>query len=220
MQKSFDIEKGILTIKSSRGDITTVEGFKNIIYHDNNFIGDGSKENPLKLKFSHNNGQHHPVIKIIDTETEHLPTENLSKNDRYLTKEKNSIFGALYPLYGVKKIQEKLKEIKSKWRVASKEDWEELLNTIDIEEAHHNSKDINISLGIEAGSLLKSLNYWKNNDKGELLSEDKYGFNLFPVGYAGNRGINFYGSFGESAAYWTSTEKDDKNEFYIKRFEI
>ena len=60
---------------------------------------------------------------------------------RIVTKEQVDTFGELYPLSAVEKIQKKLTEIGSQWRVPSKDDWDELLNAMEInpESRNHNN---------------------------------------------------------------------------------
>ena len=148
-----------------------------------------------------------------------LPEENNTKHDRYVTKEKISRFGRLYPLSGVKEISDRLEKISSEWHVPSKEEWDEVLNEIDCAKPNHTDAESNAELGEFAGSTLKSTKFWEkiNNDK--VLSEDAYGFTIYPVGYCGNRGKDYYGSFGLSSAFWTSTVEDNFKDMYVKKFE-
>ncbi len=148
-----------------------------------------------------------------------LPEENNTKHDRYVTKEKISRFGRLYPLSGVKEISERLEKISSEWHIPSKDEWDEILNEIDCAKPNHTDVESNAELGEFAGSTLKSTKFWEkiNNDK--VLSEDAYGFTIYPVGYCGNRGKDYYGSFGLSSAFWTSTVEDNFKDMYVKKFE-
>ena len=183
----FDKNLGILTIKKPDGNVIVLDGFKmptNSIFHDYTITGDGSYETPLSLANIIKTGRYRPAIKLIDTTNsdETLPTENITKHDRYVTKEKVSRFGKLYPLSGVEAIEKRLKEINSEWHVASKEEWDELLNAIDCANPNHDNTISNVELGEFAGSALKAVGYWKVNEDGKVLSEDSYGFSIFPVG--------------------------------------
>ena len=232
----YDTETGVLTIITPDGKEIIVNGFitekfitdycatyidervDRNVYHDYTLEGTGVKELPLKVTNITKTGRYRPAIKLIDTtKNEKLPTTNIGKNDRYVTKEVVSRFGALYPLDGVVKIQQKLDELQSGWRVPTKADWDKLLNTIDCERPNHDSPDSNVDLGKNAGALLKSTNLWYEYD-GQILSDDYYKFTIYPVGYAGDRGRNFYGSFGELSAFWTSTEEDNHRDMYVKIF--
>lgn len=219
----YDAENGVLTIIAPNGEETKLNGFAPTIniynYHDYTLKGNGTLESPLKVNESIQTGRYKPAIKLIDTTKENnaLPSENVAKNDRYVTKEKYSTFGKLYPLKGVELISERLKEINSEWRVPTKEDWDTMLNTID-SEPNHNEETANVFLGETAGAYLKATTYWKNHDE-KMLSDDKYGFSIYPVGYAGNRGKEYYGSFGESTAFWTITEKLGNKDMFVKLFE-
>lgn len=220
---SYDSEKGILTIITPKGEEIKIEGFitevstSNKIFHDDSLIGDGTEQSILRVSNISKTGQYAPAIKLIDTLTEKLPVDNVGFHDRYVTKEYFHQFGKLYPLNGVKKIKERLEEINSEWRIPSKEDWDELLNTLDCNNPNHNSNETNVDLGENAGYILKSNNGWVLSN-GELLSTDACGFSILPVGYCGNRGKDFYGSFGVETAFWTSTVNHDNNQMFVKSF--
>ena len=231
---SFDEKNGVLTIITPEGREIVLTGFKTdkdvdtYVYHDFSMEGVGTPSDPLKMSNILKSGRHKPANYLIDTtivdengnKVNHLPTENLTKNDRYVTKENISLFGLLYPLSGVRKIQERLAEINSDWRIPTKDDWDTLLNALECTSNNHDSKDTNVFLGEDAGMLLKSTKYWQEYE-GKILSEDSYNFTIYPVGYAGNRGKNFYGSFGETSAFWTSSEEECANhsEVFVKLFD-
>lgn len=224
---SFNQDSGILTIITPEGKKIILEGFKTPareILHDTTITGDGSPEKPLSVSNNIRTGRYRPAIKLIDTvkendEIEKLPTENLSVHDRYVTKEKINRFGKLYSLSGTETINEDLKKLNSEWRVPSKKDWDELLNAIDCAKPNHSDVTSNVELGEFAGAALKSKEYWKPIENDKVLSDDVYDFSIYPVGYCGNRGKEFYGSFGESAAYWTTTVEDNHKDMFVKTFE-
>lgn len=218
----YDSTKGTLTITSPDGTETTLDGFKigNTIYHDYSLVGAGTQDSPLAVANVIKTGRYSPAIRLIDIiEGELLPTENNAKNDRYVTREKMSHFGMLYPLSGVQTLKEFLTKTNSEWRIPTKADWDELLNSIDCDVPNHGSMDSNVVLGNNAGRALKSNRYWETNSKGELLADDIYGFSIFPVGYADSRGVDYYGGFGKWAAFWTDTAEDKHNDMYIKIFD-
>ena len=209
---SYNVEDGVLTIIAPNGEETVLSGFApnvNIYnYHDYTLEGNGTLISPLKINENLMTGRYKPAIKLIDTTIvddngkplEILPSKNVAKNDRYVTKEKISKFGKLYPLSGIELIEKRLNEINSEWRIPTIDDWNTIASNDEM-----------------PGSTLKSTEYWKEYD-GKLLSEDKYGFAVYPVGYAGNRGKDFYGSFGEETAFWTSTKDNVEKESFVKLF--
>lgn len=189
------------------------------ICHNYTLNGDGKTDNPLHISSLAQTGRFKPAIKLIDTTlNESLPTDNVAKHDRYVTKENISKFGMLYPLFGVEKIANRLKEINSEWRIPSKEDWDNLLNTIDCENPNHNQSESNYDLGAVAGTLLKSTKYWEPFN-GKILSEDAFGFSILPVGYCGNRGKKVYDGFGQTTAFWTFTSEDNYKDMFVKEFD-
>lgn len=226
---NYNPENGKLTIVTPDGKEITLDGFKvtTNVYHDFSLNGNGSQELPLEVSSLSKPGRYRPAIKLIDTTKEDedgnriemLPTENVARHDRYVTKEKISRFGRLFPLSGVEKISERLEKISSEWRIPTKSDWDEVLNVIDCATPDHDKTDSNVYLGEFAGSALKSTKYWETDKDGNVLSEDKFGFSIYPVGYCGNRGTKYYGSFGESACFWTSTEEDNHKDMFVKAFD-
>jgi uncharacterized protein (TIGR02145 family) len=226
---NYNPESGSLTIVTPDGKEVVLTGFKvtTNVYHDYTLDGYGSQEYPLEISNQAKTGRYRPAIKLLDTtledengrRLESLPMENNTKHDRYVTKEKISRFGRLFPLEGVEKIAERLKNISSEWHVPTKEEWDEILNVIDCASPTHSSKDSNVELGEFAGTVLKSIKYWEKAETGKLLAEDAYGFGVYPVGYCGNRGKKYYGSFGLSSAFWTATVEDNHKDMYVKTFD-
>jgi uncharacterized protein (TIGR02145 family) len=225
----YDPENGKLVIITPTGEEITLDGFKvtTTVYHDFSLEGVGTQELPLELSNISKTGRYLPAIKLLDTtredengnKLEMLPTENVAKHDRYVTKERISRFGRLFPLSGVEKISERLANINSEWRIPTKADWDEMLNVIDCATPDHDNTDSNVYLGEYAGSALKSTQYWREDKNGNVLSDDQFGFSIYPVGYCGNRGIKYYGSFGESTGFWTSTEEDNHRDMFVKVFD-
>lgn len=226
---NYNPDSGSLTIVTPDGKEIVLSGFKIVtnVYHDYSMEGYGSVEYPLGISNQAKTGRYRPAIKLLDTTLEDengrrletLPMENNAKHDRYVTKEKISRFGRLFPLEGVEKIAERLKNISSEWHIPTKEEWDEILNVIDCATPTHSSKDSNVELGEFAGTVLKSTKYWKKAETGKLLAEDSYGFSIYPVGYCGNRGKKYYGSFGLTSAFWTATVEDNHKDMYVKTFD-
>ena len=226
---NYNPDSGVLTIVTPDGKEIVLNGFKvqTTVYHNDAFDGYGSQEYPLHLSNIAKTGRYLPAIKLIDTtiedeegkRIESLPTSNIAKHDRYVTKEKISRFGRLFPLSGVEKISERLQTISSEWHIPSKAEWDEMLNAIDCAKPNHSSTDSNVELGEFAGTVLKATKYWEPSADGKVYAEDAYGFTVYPVGYCGNRGKNYYGSFGLSAAFWTSTVEDNHKDMFVKSFE-
>lgn len=224
----YEPETGILTIITPNNEEITLSGFKSMVavYHDYTLEGFGTKENPLKVSNTTQPGTYKPAIKLIDTTKtdengnvlEMLPVDN-KKYDRYVTKETTNKFGKLYPLSGVKNINQRLAEINSDWHVPTKEEWDDMLNAVDCEKPDHGKTESNVELGKIAGTVLKSEKYWEVVEDDNLKSDDYYGFTVYPVGYCGNRGKNYYGNFGRSSAFWTATVEGADNDMYIKKFE-
>lgn len=228
----YDSENGSLIIIKPNGEETVLTGFKQevntIIYHDYTLDGSGTKESPINVANVIKTGLYKPAFKVIDTTVKDenggtsntLPNEKNNKHDRYVTKEKCRTFGYLYSLNGIKKIEERLKEINSEWHVPSKEEWDEILNSIDsCTNPNHNRIETNIELGEYAGTILKSNEYWEPISNGKILSEDAYGFSVYPVGYCIGGGKKYYCHFGLSSAFWTSSVENNTNEYYVKKFE-
>lgn len=225
---NYNPESGSLTIVTPDGKEIVLSGFKvtTNVYHNHTLDGYGSQETPLEVSNITQPGRYKPAIRLIDTvskdengNSESLPLLNNTKHDRYVTKEKISRFGRLYPLSGVNSISERLNAINSEWHVPSKEEWDEILNEIDCAKPTHSKTESNVELGEFAGTELKATKYWDTTG-GEMIAEDTFGFGVYPVGYCGNRGKDYYGSFGRSTAFWTSTIEDNHNDMYVKKFEF
>ena len=218
----YDPDNATLTIITPDGKEIVLDNFKvnTTVYHDATLKGEGRPEHPLKLSSVAKTGTYLPARTFIDTTdgVNTLPTENLEKNVRYVTKEKLSRFGRLYSLSGIARLKKRLNAINSPWRVPTKEDWDQMLNSIDCDKPDHSKETSNEFLGKFAGTDLKSLKYWNEVD-GKVLSEDTYGFSVYPVGYADSRGPEYVGGFGKWAAFWTDTEDDKNMDMYVKVFD-
>lgn len=177
----YDKNEGILKIITPYEETINLEGFLtdkfNRVFGDFSILGDGSRYNPLKISNNAKTGTYRPVKTIIDltTDSNSLPSENIARNDRYLTKEKISRLGLLYPLSGVDAIKARLEEIGSEWRIPTKEDWDQLLNIVEEcpEDKTHEGDLTNVYLGVNAGAYLKSTSQWepyyKKLEDGEVV---------------------------------------------------
>lgn len=206
-------EDGVLTLtwKNTSGETsTTISGFVTTenIYHTSSINGNGSKENPLRIPNLLHTEYNIGVKAIVDE----LPKENLHNGDKYVTVNKHSNFGCLYNKQGMLTIVDKLAKINSNWRVATKEDWDKLLNSIEAcdEDRQHGGTDINAVYGKIAGKALKSREFWTGNE-----NLDKFGMNIFPTGLSNVQ--SELTSENEKAVFWCNTPYDE-NDCYIKEF--
>ena len=207
---------------------------------DDTLVGVGIGKDPIGMSPLERPGTYRAVERVIDKiEGEYLPNEDyLKKGDRFLTREKLNLCGYLYNFDAVKKINEDLKE---GWRVPTKEDWDNLLNAVELcnYDKNHGSTICNINVGKYAGKLLKYNDYWKVNESGETTSfvcddgcmvcegdglainpdtskgVDAYGFSILPAGYGDAHGSLNY--MGEQTEFWTMTETE-RTDVYTKRF--
>lgn len=206
-------EDGVLTLtwKNTSGETsTTISGFVTTenIYHTSSINGNGSKENPLRIPNLLHTEYNIGVKAIVDE----LPKENLHNGDKYVTVNKHSNFGCLYNKQGMLTIVDKLAKINSNWRVATKEDWDKLLNLIEAcdEDRQHGGTDINAVYGKIAGKALKSREFWTGNE-----NLDNFGMNIFPTGLSNVQ--SELTSENEKAVFWCNTPYDE-NDCYIKEF--
>lgn len=206
-------EDGVLTLtwKNTSGETnTTISGFVTTenIYHTSSINGNGSKENPLRIPNLLHTEYNIGVKAIVDE----LPKENLHNGDKYVTVNKHSNFGCLYNKQGMLTIVDELAKINSNWRVATKEDWDNLLNSIEAcdEDRQHGGTDTNAVYGKIAGKALKSREFWTGNE-----NLDKFGMNIFPTGLSNVQ--SELTSEDDKAAFWCNTPYDE-NDCYIKEF--
>ena len=206
-------EDGVLTLtwKNTSGETsTTISGFVTTenIYHTSSINGNGSKENPLRIPNLLHTEYNIGVKAIVDE----LPKENLHNGDKYVTVNKHSNFGCLYNKQGMLTIVDELAKINSNWRVATKEDWDNLLNSIEAcdEDRQHGGTDTNVVYGKIAGKALKSREFWTGNE-----NLDEFGMNIFPTGLSNVQ--SELTSENEKAVFWCNTPYNE-NDCYIKEF--
>lgn len=239
----FDKDNGIILVTYPDGTITTMEGFlvegkddekdneieKDIrIATDSTLCGNGTIYNPLRLVELEKTGTFSPAVEYLDlTNGEKLP-DGKGKGYRIVTKEKIDNFGCLYPFSAVKKIQEKLEETGSQWRVPTKKDWDELLDALETnpEDRVHTSNKCEWT-GKLAGAGLKSATMWMEHNtlptEVPTNGQDKVGLTIYPVGIIPDRNEILNGEnndaegFTQIAGMWTNTTNDEGNA-YVKIF--
>lgn len=164
---SYDASTGTIVIRYG-DEVTTIDGLvtemtldecKKVIT-DGSIFGDGTSGAPLGIDKLELTGQYKPAIAFIDFTTDpagQLPSEN-ALGDRYITLEKRNRAGYLYDFTAVQEIERYLHLLNNGWRIPTKEDWDNMLNAIEIcdEARNHNSNMANVQLGQLAGKFLKS----------------------------------------------------------------
>ena len=131
------------------------------VYSNCTLEGIGTSTSPLGIASVQKTGSYKSAIKVLNTiMNERLPNQGVAKGDRYVTVEEVSDFGLLYNFESVKRINDLLR--KTGWRVATKNDWDSMLNAIEpCEYRDHASTLNNRVLGHVAGSLLKATHDWR-----------------------------------------------------------
>lgn len=234
-QPTFEFNKnnGTILVTYPDGSTSTMEGFliegQDLrIATDNTLNGDGTIYNPLKLAKVETTGTFSPVVEYLDlTNGDKIPVGK-GKGYRVVTKEKIDNFGCLYPFSAVKRIQAKLEETGSQWRVPSKKDWDELLNAMEtnpLNRVHESNKCE--WLGENAGAGLKSSAMWMEHQTlpTEVPTEgqDKAGLTIYPVGITPDRNEILKGEnndaegFTQIAGMWCNTFTEEGNA-YVKIF--
>jgi uncharacterized protein (TIGR02145 family) len=228
----FNKETGTITVTYPDGTTSTMEGFlvegKDIrIATDSTFNGNGTMYNPLRLSPTETTGTFAPADEYFDlTEGAKMP-EGKGKGYRVVTREKIDNFGCLYPFSAVKKIQEKLTESGSQWRVPTKQDWDELLNAFECAEFRNHSANTCNWLGDAAGRAFKSFKLWDEHKtlptETPTYGEDIAGLSFYPLGITPDRNeiLNDKDSdaegFGKIAGFWANTLNNEGNA-YVKVF--
>ena len=185
----YDKSKGVLKITMPYGETIDLEGFLTErifhVYGDFTMNGDGTRYNPIRVSSIAKTGTYRPAKTMLDLVNEEsgdkLPSKNVALNERYVTREKVSKYGLLYPLTGVDALQKRLQDIGSEWRIPTKADWDQLLNIIEDcpEDKNHESELTNKYFGLNAGAYLKSIDQWipyyRKLEDGEIvLNGERY----------------------------------------------
>ena len=225
----FDKDNGVILVSYPDGTTATMDGFlvegKDIrIATDSTLGGNGTIYNPLRLAEVERTGTFSPAVEYFDlTNGERMP-DGKGKGYRIVTKEKIDNFGCLYPFSAVKRIQEKLEETGSQWRVPTKKDWDELLNALETnpENRVHTSNKCEWT-GELAGAGLKSATMWMEHNtlptEVPTNGQDKVGLTIYPVGITPDRNEILNGEnndaegFTQIAGMWTNTTNDEGNAF-------
>ena len=180
---SYDCVEGKKTVTIA--NILTADNLMDIIgsdiltkvITDGTLKGNGTMTSPLGIAGVEKTGMLAPALKVFDlTKGGQLP-EVAKLGTRYVTKEYVNDYGYLYNGAGIDKIAQKLKDRyvsknskdteRFAWRVASKADWDALLNSIEPCDPgrgcrEHGSAQCHVELGCVAGKFLKSDCGWCN----------------------------------------------------------
>lgn len=189
----YDAEKGDLILYRNNGEVERLHGFKEqhkgehehhteVVSVNDTMIGNGSKKHPIGVSPMQMTGQYRPVDYIAekDKHCEHFEHEHKHEihaiGERVVNTEKISAYGALYTFKGVCDIACKLQRSNSKWRIPTKEDWDDMLNAVEPVEfdRKHNSNNANAYLGKWAGTFLKSADFWKLDKHFHHFDEHKH----------------------------------------------
>lgn len=223
----FDKETGVLYVTYPDGEEKIADGFfvdfndegkyDVKIYTDGTLDGIGTMYSPLSLSRLERTGFFAPVETLVeDGDIEAY------KGRRILTKELIDDYGHLYSYDEVEAIQSALTKQQSPWRVATKQDWDELLNAMEQEEGDRNHDDCDVDRreefhGFGAGDMLKSTKHWRM-DGGIYTDENEHeyvGFGVLPVGVRPYRANlitdeeNDIEGFGELSAFWAIRSSAD-----------
>ena len=210
----------------SKGIDKVIEGFYSSkdFRTDYTLEGDGSDADPLRISSVMDSGTLAPAIGFIDLTDNAEKKESLPATpeygERYVTYEWVSPYGMLFNFAAVEAINDILSKNNNGWRVPTKEDWDAMLNGVELcdEDRNHRSFKSSPYLGKWAGAYLKSLDAdWAAETVAALKEHEiwkNYGFDILPAGdyYEGRNH-----SYGKIGAYWTSTMCED-GDVWIKKF--
>ena len=229
----LDKEHGSIILHYPNGAEKKIEGLL-VKGNEIEFITDGSIEGtgtlskPLKMSNIEKTGVYRPVSEFLDLTNGNVMPSGKEKGYRILTKEYLNTFGCLYSLESLNKLQKILIDNNSEWRVPSKQDWDELLNAMEINyDAKNHGLETSGWHGEVAGIALKSSKYWKkyetSNDDIPVDGQNVSGLNILPLGIGTNRNEvlneidNDIEGFSKIAGFWTSS-LDLSNNAYVKIF--
>lgn len=175
----FNAEEGILSIHKNNGEVNEIKGFTTLwntpvsndkglkfVSVDSTLKGNGLSASPIGVSKAYQTGQYRPVnefiVKKYDCPCSHPKYEMPKIGDRFLVEEPISEYGLLYDYRTVMQIACDLQRSHSKWRIPTKEDWDDMLNAVEPHECNrnHNISTPNKYLGEWAGKLLKTTDKW------------------------------------------------------------
>lgn len=235
----FDKELGRLIVTFPDGTQEILDGFYVAgqdmkVATDYTIRGDGRICNPLRISETERTGTYAPAQFYFDrTDESAMPDGNeYGKGFRIVTKEKYEPFGRLYNYDGVLAIQSALTAINSPWRIPTREDWADMLNSAEYcEECRtHDSEGINEWKGCIAGARAKSTTSWDKYDGLDdgnptdgidnlPMTGSDGTFHVIPVGYAeGSRGATIKDEdkdvegLKRIASFWSITPTGSKTK--------
>lgn len=234
----LDKENGKIIITFPDGTEEILDGFvfegcDVRVATDYTLRGDGRTCNPLRLSEVEKTGTYAPAKYFLDLtiSANTMPDgDNLGKGFRIVTKETIEPFGLLYNFEGVTAIQSALTAMNSPWRVPTRKDWGEMLNSAEYcdECRNHTSDSINEWKGCVAGARAKSTTSWEDFDGDDdgnptkgldnlPMTGSNGTFHVIPVGYAeGSRGaiisdFNYdIEGLKKVASFWSNTATGSK----------
>lgn len=238
MKFYLDKENGNIIIRYPDGTTDVMDGFlvegKDVkVATDDTLDGDGTRYNPLRIADVERTGTFAPASEYVDltyNDSTMPDPRSVGMGYRVVTKETIDNFGRLYSLSEVEAINRRLRETRSPWRVPTKQDWDELLNSLECSRDRDHDRVACTWLGKTAGSALKSVLLWDENmaDCEVIPTEgrDVKGMTIYPLGISpdrneilneGTEGNHDIEGFGKMAGMWTSTETPEGNA-YVKIF--
>lgn len=214
----YDQEDGVLTvcINDCDHEPIKVEGFLTLddvakmlqdfyIYTDNTITGIGTITSPMSIAYSQRTGN----VKMITGIVNELPESGAAIGDRYITYEDIDYYGRYYNFDGLVDVIQTLEKEKNGWKVATKNDWDNILNYLerDIHKTH-NQNTPSRWLGQRANAKLKQQTQ----------------FGLVYAGYVFNGDERVVSFKDKKASFWVASNinGDDLNnndtEAWVKQF--
>lgn len=169
--------EGLVSTANIKAVIGDGKNFK--VVSDGTLSGNGTMNSPLGISKTELNRAVIDEIDLTPGKGGKMP-ENPKRGDRYVTKERVTDYGYLYPYKtdkgnGVVKIKEMLELDGRGWRIPTKEDWDCLLNSLEPcgKERIHDSAICHQFLGKYAGKKLKSTCGWNCCPDENCLCQDR-----------------------------------------------
>lgn len=229
----FNKTNGILTITYPNGFVKELEGFlvnrgggdtPSIligIKTDNTLIGCGTEQEPLGLSPLEKTGQFSVVSEYLDATSnpKSLSACTKGKGYRIVTKETVDNFGYMYPESSLELIQQRLIESGSDWRIPTKEEWDEMLNSLETEDEYRTHGGFSPATttrqyGLIAGVALKTVDCWRTASQYEQ-GQDLFGMSIFPLGMKDEQSEEI-STNNEKASFWCYTNESGNS--FVKTF--